>query len=234
MSNNHFAFKQFTIYQDKCAMKVGTDGVLLGAWAEGGNRILDIGCGTGLISLMMAQRFPFAQVVGIDVDDSACCQAAENINTAAFQHKIKIEHSPLQTFHPTEGLFDSIVSNPPFFTGGVRNPDQRRNIARHADTLTYRDLFVGVNRLLSKDGVFSAVIPTDYMYDFTSEAFLVGLHISRRCLIHTTSAKPPRRCLIEFSHSRSAIKEETHQLMESNGARSEWYKSLTSDFYLDV
>lgn len=113
-----FRFKKFEILQDRCAMKVGTDGVLLGAWASGGTRILDIGCGTGLIALMMAQRFPAAQVVGIDIDEEACGQARENVAASSFSDRIDVAHCRLQDYSGEE--FDAIVSNPPFFLNSLK------------------------------------------------------------------------------------------------------------------
>lgn len=167
----NFRFKQFEIEQDRCAMKVGTDGVLLGAWAQGGRRILDIGSGTGLISLMMAQRFPEAEVVGIDMDADACGQARENVMASPFRDRVEIECCRLQDFGgagvsktaealetaeglKADGVFDAIVSNPPFFVDSLKNPDSKRTMARHTDSLPFRDLFAGVKRLLS-DEVFS-------------------------------------------------------------------------------
>ena len=121
-----FKFKQFEIHQDHCAMKVGTDGVLLGAWAPGGKRILDVGSGTGLISLMMAQRFPEAQVLGIDMDGEACEEAAENVAACPFADRVEIECCRLQDYHSAES-FDAIVSNPPFFLNSLKNPDSKRS-----------------------------------------------------------------------------------------------------------
>ena len=161
-----FTFKSFTIHQDRCAMKVGTDGVLLGAWAQGGSRILDIGTGTGIIAMMMAQRFPDADITAIDIDAEACKQAAENVRESVFKGRIIVKEEALQSYcrnhleqqHP---LYDSIVSNPPFFVNSLRNPDARRTTARHTDSLSFAELFRSVSRLLSDDGMFSAIIPTD-------------------------------------------------------------------------
>ncbi len=157
----------FDVCQGRCGMKVGTDGVLLGAWARGGRSILDIGTGTGLIALMMAQRFAEARVTAIDIDVEACAQAEENIQNSSFASRIDVEASPLQDFSCTE-KFDSVVSNPPFFVDSLRNPDSRRSVARHADTLSYRDLFRGVVSLISDDGEFSAVIPAECLSRFVA------------------------------------------------------------------
>ena len=130
--NDSFSFKQFTINQDRTAMKVGTDGVLLGAWARGGQRILDVGCGTGLISLMMAQRFEWAEVTGIDIDFDASEQASDNVRNSPFAGRVKIFNESLQSFgNKYVGNFDSIVCNPPFFTCSLTSPDEQRTKARH-------------------------------------------------------------------------------------------------------
>ena len=138
MSNNSFTFQKFTIHQDRCAMKVGTDGVLLGAWAHGGKRILDIGTGTGLVAIMMAQRFADAHVTAVEIDHNAALQACNNANCSPFASRISIVETSIQNFevYGTQ-LFDSIVSNPPFFTDSLKNPDSQRATARHADTLPY-------------------------------------------------------------------------------------------------
>lgn len=122
---NRFDFKQFSICQDQCSMKVGTDGVLLGAWADGGRRILDIGTGTGIIALMMAQRFPDAAIDAIEIDHDACRQAAGNIAATPFADRIRIHECPIQHFQTTM-RYDAIVSNPPYFINSMKNPDKKR------------------------------------------------------------------------------------------------------------
>ena len=131
-----FRFKNFTVEQDLCAMKVGTDGVLLGAWAHGGDSILDVGTGTGLIALMMAQRFPKAHVTAIDIDEGAFRQAIENVKNTDCQDRVVVLHEQVQNH---EGQYDAVVSNPPFFIDSLNAPDAQRNTARHAETLTYAE-----------------------------------------------------------------------------------------------
>ena len=266
-----FTFRQFEIRQDRCAMKVGTDGVLLGAWAEGGKRILDIGSGTGLISLMMAQRFPEARVVGIDMDEEACLQARENVAASPFADRVEIVASRLQDFSveasqlqdlsveasqfrnfgveaselrgfrveadgtsiAKEAFFDAIVSNPPFFLNSLKNPDSKRSMARHADSLPFRDLFAGVKRLLSEEGVFSAVIPVEVLEPFEAEACFSGLSLVRKCLIRTVERKQPKRCLLAFAKHRCGdLEVVTECLMDAAGGRSSWYAKITEDFYV--
>lgn len=256
----NFRFKQFEIEQDRCAMKVGTDGVLLGAWAQGGCRILDIGSGTGLISLMMAQRFSEAEVVGIDMDADACGQARENVMASPFRDRVEIECCRLQDFggasetveasgtaeglkadgtsETAEGLkaagvFDAIVSNPPFFVDSLKNPDSKRTMARHTDSLPFRDLFVGVKRLLSDEGVFSAIVPAEVVEQFVAESCILGFYLIRKCGVKTVGRKQPKRFMLSFAkHRISPYEEYVETMMDSQGNRSEWYRKITEEFYL--
>lgn len=245
-----FTFKQFEIQQDRCAMKVGTDGVLVGAWAEGGQRILDIGSGTGLISLMMAQRFPEAQVWGIDIDPDACMQARENVAASPFADRVGIACCALQNLseeHLVRGseelvemkegegnLFDAIVSNPPFFVNGLKNPDSKRAIARHSDSLPFSVLMKGVKRWLSDEGVFSAIVPADVLESFVSEAYCSGLSLVRQCGVKTVERKQPKRYLVAFSKRRTGMMDKCTEIMtDSEGNRSEWYAKITEEFYLE-
>lgn len=245
-----FTFKQFEIQQDRCAMKVGTDGVLVGAWAEGGQRILDIGSGTGLISLMMAQRFPEAQVWGIDIDPDACMQARENVAASPFADRVGISCCALQNLseeHLVRGseelmemkegegnLFDAIVSNPPFFVNGLKNPDSKRAMARHSDSLPFSVLMKGVKRWLSDEGVFSAIVPADVLESFVSEAYCSGLSLVRQCGVKTVERKQPKRYLVAFSKRRAGMMDKCTEIMtDSEGNRSEWYAKITEEFYLE-
>ena len=228
----NFRFKQFEIEQDRCAMKVGTDGVLLGAWAQGGRRILDIGSGTGLISLMMAQRFPEAEVVGIDMDADACGQARENVMASPFRDRVEIVCCRLQDFGGA-GTFDAIVSNPPFFVDSLKNPDSKRTMARHTDSLPFRDLFAGVKRLLSDEGVFSAIVPVEVVEQFVAESCMLGFYLIRKCGVKTVERKQPKRFMLSFAkHRISPYEEHVETMMDSQGNRSEWYKKITEEFYL--
>ena len=266
-----FTFKQFEIQQDRCAMKVGTDGVLLGAWARGGQRILDIGSGTGLISLMMAQRFPDAQVWGIDIDPDACGQARENVAASPFADRVEIACCALQdlseehllreqnermemgngkvlkeldgdekTMEKSEAtkadgmLFDAIVSNPPFFVNGLKNPDSKRALARHSDSLPFSVLMRGVKRWLSDEGVFSAIVPAEVLDVFVSEAYCSGLSLISQCGVKTVERKQPKRYLLAFSKHRAGMVDKRTEIMtDSDGNRSEWYAKITEEFYLE-
>lgn len=230
MANDYFRFKQFTISQDKCAMKVGTDGTLLGAWAQGGRKILDIGTGTGLIAIMMAQRFPEAQVTGVDIDSPAVRQARENVLQSPFSDRINIVEADICQF---TGQYDCIVSNPPFFENSLICPDSQRSMARHDTRLSYAKLFKTVRSLLTDDGVFSIVVPYDCKNKIYMEAALNGFFLHREWSVQTTPRKKPKRLLLSFAlHSTESIDAGAGLIEDAPGLRSSWYTKLTSFFYL--
>lgn len=228
-----FAFKKFVIHQDHCAMKVGTDGVLLGSWANGGKRILDIGTGTGLIALMMAQRYTDAIIDAVEIDHDAALQAYENVSNTEFANRIKIVETAIQ-HHSTQDKYNAIVSNPPFFIDSLLNPNAQRSTARHACALKYCELFATVKALLDTDGEFSAIIPTECLQTFIAEAYKAGLAMSRQCVVRTTPRKQPKRHLVAFHHADYKCEREMEEvcLQDIDGSRSEWYAQLTADFYI--
>lgn len=231
MANDYFKFRQFTVHQDRCAMKIGTDGTLLGAWARGGMSVLDIGTGTGLIALMMAQRFPDSQIVGIDIDPVAVEQARENVAASPFLN-IDIIEVDAKTYNVQRSTFNVIVSNPPYFTDSLKCPDAQRSLARHSSSLSYGELMTVVNRLLADDGEFSVVIPFDCKALLESEAALAGLFKVRECAVKTTPKKQPRRYLLAFRKHPGDF-ELTEGIIETApNVRSPWYQELTKDFYL--
>lgn len=218
-----FQFKQFTIYQELCAMKVGTDGVLLGAWANGGKRILDAGTGTGIIALMMAQRYPNAVVTAIDIDEGAVKQAQQNVAQSPFAQQITVLHNTLQEH---QGEYDAIISNPPFFIDSLAAPDEQRNVARHTQTLTYTELMQAAWRLLSDEGELSVVVPFDYRKRMEDEAIFVGFFPSKVCAVKTTERKPAKRYLLSFRKHPCRCEQEQLTI------GSERYQELTKEFYL--
>jgi len=223
MANDYFRFKQFTLWQSRCAMKVGTDGTLLGAWAAGGRRVLDIGTGTGLIALMMAQRFPEASVRGIDIDSDAVGQAHENVAASPFKDRVTIDRCDVKD---AEGCYDAIVSNPPYFVDALTCPDEKRTMARHTGTLTYAMLMQHGWRLLADEGLFSLVIPFECKGTLESEAALTGFFKVRECAVQTKATKPPRRFLLAFAkHPQTLVK-------ENIVLGTEAYRELTKYFYL--
>ena len=235
MGKNSFQFKQFTINQDRCAMKVGTDGTLLGAWANAPVepcRILDIGTGTGLVALMMAQRYPKSQVIGIDIDIDAAIQAQENVDASPFSDRVKIINADAVKIEDKEG-FDAIVCNPPYFVDSLTCPQDQRTLARHTVTLTYEQLMQTAYKLLKNDGMFSIVVPTENNDAIESAAALAGFMISRICMIKTTPNKFPKRQLIEFRKNRIDRIDFCEEILEIfPNQRSDWYYELTRDFYI--
>ncbi len=228
-----FQFKQFAISQDLCAMKVGTDGVLLGAWAEGGDRILDVGCGTGIISLMMAQRFSEARITALDIMEDCCRQTRMNADNSPWGNRIETVNCSMQDYSDEEGLFDAIVSNPPFFVGSLKNPDKGRATARHADSLPFSDLAKSASRLLTQNGFLSVILPDECMKNFVDECWFAGLYLAEDVSIKTKSNKPVKRHLLRFSRQHVLVPtEKTVVLMDEQGNRSQWYSELTEEFYL--
>lgn len=232
MSNDIFRFKQFSVRHDRCAMKVGTDGVLLGAWgAVEGKRILDIGTGTGLMALMAAQRNPGADVLGIDIDESAVAQASENVAESPFNRRIECILQDVLTFEP-EAPFDAILCNPPFFTEDTLPDNRSRALARNNKCLPFPHLIKKVAVLLAENGTFSLIVPSGLAQEIIGLCMENGLHLVRRCQIHTTTRKTPRRTLLEFSRQNRSCEMQALCLVADDGTRSQQYQELTKDFYL--
>ncbi len=236
MPNTYFNFKQFTINQDRCAFKVGTDGVLLGARADvsGVRNILDIGTGTGLIALMLAQRSD-AEITAIEPDRQSFEQARMNVRQSRWAERIIVINSDLQNYEPGETRFDLIVTNPPFFTGSLKNPDNVKAAARHDIYLNYNDLLNGVLRLIGEKGRFVIILPFVEGNIFSGKAREYGLRCNKILKIKPLPASPVKRLILTFSgHQHDIIEDE--ELIIENGRRHEFtddYKNLTRDFYLD-
>ena len=205
-------------------MKVGTDGVLLGAWARGGSRVLDAGTGTGVIALMMAQRYPEAEVTAIDIDDGAVRQAEENVAASPFADRVRVEKAALQEYEGAE--YDAVVSNPPFFIDSLNAPDSQRNTARHANALTYSELMNAAWRLLKENGELSVIVPFDYRKRMEDEAILRGFFPSRVCTFRTKEGRAPKRYLLAFKKHPCPC-ERTEMTLGD-----EMYELLTQNFYL--
>ena len=216
-------------------MKVGTDGTLLGAWAvleRRDGRKLDIGTGTGLMALMMAQRYPEARVTAIDIDAAAVAQASENVKDSPFSARIAVCQADVKAFEAPEP-YDAIVCNPPYFDKALTCPDDQRTQARHTLTLTYRQLMAAAWRLLADEGLLSVIIPNDYFQQMESEAHLAGFFLTRVYGIRTVERKPIKRYLIELrKHPQKELVKKEVLIEVSPGARSEWYRELTKDFYI--
>lgn len=223
-------------------MKVGTDGVLLGAWANAGDSptpaVLDIGTGTGIVALMMAQRFPTATVTAIDIDTDAAEQASLNAKASPFADRIAVYHTALQEVveqidissnnRESSKPYTAIVCNPPYFYDSLTCPDSQRTTARHAVSLTARDIATASATLLGDGGELSVILPYDQHSRMESEAVFTGLFLKRLCAVKTSKRKPPSRILMAFANSQCTALEQTTLTIGD-----EIYRQMTAPFYLD-
>ena len=234
MSSNLFQFKQFGVQQNLSAMKVGTDGVLLGAWVtpkEGS--LLDIGTGTGLLSLMLAQRTDAAQIDAIDIDESAYQQALINVNESKWKERIHVHHSALQDYKPSK-KYDLIFSNPPYFVNSSKTTNEAKNRARHTDDLPFDELIRLVKHFLKEEGVFALILPVNEAPSFVDKAFQRELFLTRRSAVKPNIHKKPKRVLLEFAHQHLTLKEEELTIeTEKRHQYTKEYINLTQDFYLN-
>lgn len=231
MSSPSFRFRQFEVFHDRCGMKVGTDGVLLGAWVQplNASRILDVGTGSGLIALILAQRSE-AEIIGVEFDASAAGQAAENALNSPWSNRIQMVHADFRTFDAPP--FDLIVSNPPFFQNALQAPVAERNLARHDVTLSYEALISKAVSLLANDGRLAVVLPYAAARVFEDACWSVGLFLKRSCAVSTIEGSAPKRSLLEFSRQRCLTERSALAVGVKGNARSEAYSALTSDLYL--
>ena len=205
-----FKFKQFSVHQDACAMKVGTDATLLGAWADlkSAENILDIGTGTGVLALMAAQRNMAAKIIAVELDEAAYHQAKNNFEISPWANRLQIFHSSIQHFE-RENKFDLIISNPPFFdhTKHLKAAEEQRRLARSTDTLTYADLCASASRLLSPEGSFQLILPTVAEDDFIKIAAVNQLMLHRKTLVFPKANKAANRVLMAFSKEEKSYSE---------------------------
>lgn len=228
-----FRFKQFQIHHDRCAMKVGTDGVLLGATAntDSPKRILDIGTGTGLVALMLAQRFPEARIAAVEIDESAFLQAKENVAQCPWADRIEVVHTAFQDFaNASEEKFDLIVSNPPYFPNHLLSTDSQRNLALHQERLDFGDLAAGVSRLLANDGLFWVIFPPKQMECFQIEALSKGLFPNFLLEISDQPQKKIHRSIQGFSFKKRDVRRMFISIKDFNGTYSKEYSEMLKDF----
>jgi tRNA1Val (adenine37-N6)-methyltransferase len=227
-----FRFKQFSIDDSRCAMKVGTDAVILGAWvnisAQGS--ILDIGTGCGIIALMAAQRSN-GHITAIEIDEHAALQSKENFEYSPWSERIDLIHGAVQQFKP-EKLFDQIISNPPFFKNALKAPEHKRNIARHNDSLSFESLLFSVDTLLTENGTFAFILPKVEALELIMLASAHQFYLNRYCTVFSREGKSPNRIMAEVSRHESAPIKEMLCIRNSKNQYTAEYKELTKDFYL--
>ena len=231
-----FRFKQFGIRQDHAAMKVGTDSDLLGALARGGDTVLDIGSGTGVLALMMAQRFENAHIEAVEIDEGAVVDARFNFEASPWGGRLALVHSSFQDYVVSHGQarkFASVVCNPPFFQPGDRCGSDSRNVARHCDTLPFGVLAEGVASLLADEGWFSVILPADVSRRFDVECAFNGLWLCERFEIHTIEGRPSKRHVSVYGRTRiDDPRVEKVFLRNSEGGWSDWFENLMEPFLL--
>lgn len=211
VSNSYFQFKQFRIEQDRCAMKVCTDACVFGAYIhpEGAKRILDIGTGTSLLSLMLAQKC-LGSIDAIEIDESAASQARENVERSIFAERIRVHHISIQdfAFKSEQGAFDFICCNPPYFENCMRSVDPQRRIARHTDTLPFRDLAAAIAKLLTKTGKFYVHVPIEFEASFCAEVIAAGLSFDERIAYRHSKKMSISRVFLGGGFDRKVMKED--------------------------
>lgn len=233
----YFEFKQFTVCQLHAAQKVGTDSDLLGALGQGGRRILDIGTGTGVLSLMMAQRYPAATITAVEIDDNAIIDAQQNFSESKFCDRITLVHSSFQDFPKPPGTFDAIICNPPYFDKSLEPENEGRLRARHTSSLPFPILIGGAYDLLTDGGTFSVCIPPEVLTDFHAECIIKGFHLQDSWNIKSVPDKPAKRYILIYKKASSTEKigaTQNHEACMRNTDRtySNWYHELMQDFLL--
>lgn len=231
--NNYFQFKQFKVVQDHAAMKVGIDGVLLGAWADllEEQNVLDIGTGTGLIALMAAQRTS-AQIVAVEIEPGAAAEAASNFANSAWSQRIQVKSLSIQEFE-SDIAFDHIITNPPFFDTDTKPPLQQRTMARHTDVLPLEELIQKAASLMSPNAKLSLILPVDKEARLRLLAEQFGLYVKRLARVFPDLEKPSHRILVELGFNKTEEIEEQIFIRDNQTKEySEQYRSITRDFYL--
>lgn len=238
MSTKPFKFKEFTINQDQCAMKIGTDGVLLGAWASLENNplsILDIGAGTGVLALMLAQRSHAKLIDAIEIDDNTYEQCVDNFEQSPWADRLFCYHASLEEFvTEIEDKYDLIISNPPFYSGDYKTKNSQRDLARFQNAMPFDHLIDSVSRLLSKNGIFSVVIPFKEESLFINLALKANLYPNNILRLKGSPSSETKRSLIEFSFLESDIKIKELIIETERHQYTQDYINLTKDFYLKM
>ena len=234
-----FQFKQFSIEQDRCAMKIGTDGVLLGAWVPIDNNpfsILDIGTGTGIIALMLAQRSGATQIDALEIDEDAYEQATDNFENSPWNDRLFCFHAALDEFvEEPEDEYDLIISNPPFYTEDYKSENQQRDLARFSDAMPFEELIEAADLLLSENGIFAVIIPfkeEERFIDLCAEVELFPVKVTR---VKGSPKTPIVRSLLAFKRYELSVLEADELIIEIN--RHEYtdeYIELTKDFFLKM
>lgn len=241
MSQKPFHFKEFTIHQDKTSMKVGTDAVLLGSWVSLDNfpdKILDIGSGTGIISLMLAQRCDAETIDAIEIDENAYEQSVENFEKSDWADRLYCYHCSFEEFvdeiSSEEETYDLIVSNPPFYTENAETSSKSRTKARFTSALSFEDLVLGVSKILATEGFFLVIIPFKEEENFVKLANKNNLFLNKVCRVQGNPTSEVKRSLLSFSFQKMDVTESYLIIETERHQYTEDYINLTKDFYLKM
>ncbi|WP_345890339.1 tRNA1(Val) (adenine(37)-N6)-methyltransferase [Rufibacter aurantiacus] len=235
MANDYFRFKQFLIRQDQCAMKVCTDSCVLGAWADvtGAKRILDIGAGTGLLSLMVAQRAPEAQIEAVELEAAAARQAQENISGSPWADRVRLFPMGLQEFEATQPVpFDAIISNPPFFKASLKSSDAVKNQAKHTETLSFAEIVSFAQHFLTPEGKLHILLPPHEARVFEREAHQSGFFTNSILWLEATPHGKLLRAIHTYSRQPSAPAEQVLAVREKDHSYTAPFRELLKDYYL--
>jgi tRNA1Val (adenine37-N6)-methyltransferase len=235
MAESVFRFKQFSISQSRAAMKVGTDGVLLGAWAEirNGADVLDIGTGTGLIALMLRQRCK-CSITAIDIEPGACADALQNAAGSLWDTDIKVLNISAQELSAAGIKYDLVISNPPYFATALPTSSKERDLARYSGSLSVQELVECSNIMMRKTGSIALILPQAVFHRAAAEIEKTGMSIYRKCSIVPYPGKAPKRIMLQAGYLRKEV--EISELVIESGGRHNYsagYKELTKDFYLN-
>ncbi len=232
-----FRFKQFIVEDDRSTMRIGTDAILLGAWAETGpaQSALEIGTGCGVISLMLAQKSNIP-IDAIDIDEESAKQAGSNFMKSPWSDKLHALHVSLQQHVHTSGhKYDLIITNPPFFSGSLKSPDEKRNRARHSSDLSQKELIGGVMNLLAPGGSFLLILPFSESVKFSGLAATSGLFLQKKMKIRPKAGKPVNRILNIFGFRNGVhLKEEELIIRNADNSFTKEYLQLTQDYHHDL
>lgn len=245
MGNSYFAFKQFTVQQDKCAMKVCTDACLFGAVAAGyfndniqPLHVLDIGTGTGLLSLMFVQKNSEAVIDAVEIDEAAAAQANENFTASPWKERLTVHHTSIQHFtneqikQSTNPQYNFILTNPPFFEGDLKSPDDNRNKALHSSKLSLSELVDSIQKLLKPSGVFGVLLPYHRAEYFIELAKVAGFHLSKNISVKQTTKHPFFRSILFFSNEFVSYSEEVISIIDESNHYTAEFTTLLKDYYL--
>jgi tRNA1Val (adenine37-N6)-methyltransferase len=230
-----FRFKQFSVAQQSAAMKVNTDGVLLGAWADvvDARRILDVGAGTGVIALMLAQRNVTANIDAVEIDERSAQQARENAQNSSWRRRITVYGQSFQSFAAQNAArYDLVVSNPPYFTNALLPPSETRKRTRHTEELPHEELLSGAKKILQPHGALCVVLPFTEGLAFIEQSAAHQLFCTRQTTVYGKTGKAPKRLLLHFSAMPAPIEKDTLVIHCGDGSYTPEYKALTGAFYL--